>query len=751
MGGWATPAAQADTQTGQSRSLASPGSSISPISLGAAAPARLLGLSAALAAMVAAGTMVAAMHVPSVSIAITRAGADTVHIAGPDVDVPATAPLVFTAPGQAPQTFQAVALADDADPRIGHDGNIAHWDRLSELATTLAGGTAVLRYPGADGTTHDWHIASREQTLATLCPHFWLPWLTTVIALVVGLWVWTVRHRDWASRQFALMSIGIAAAALPIAIAGETPLATPDYRWLLVTNSLGSLLFGAGLLGMLARFPLPLLPRRFADVTLAACLALIALQLFELVPAPYPLIGGACLAILVAMLVLLAAQVVAARHDAPARAAATILATTVSASVVVVVAVAVLPIVIGARQPLHTAFAIPLLLVIHLGVAAATVRSRSVAVERWAGGATREALVTALVIGFDIALVAVAWAVMGPAGAVMTILLTTAHIGLRNGLRRRRDAGARERERVLLRQITQLALAADADRRQALWIDALQLAFAPLDIAPGAAGDTRLSIADDGRLLHVPATAETDALVLSHAENGYRRFDQGHLARARELCTLMASVTSARDAYLRGVVEERRRIARDLHDDVGARLMTSLHRHDSGMMRQDVRDAMADIRLIVGNLVGERRRLEEVLADIRHEAATRLTDADIALDWPPCAGPPDATTVSGEAARHLTSMLRELVSNTIRHAHAGKVAVRVSRADDDLHLTFADDGVGRGAQGNGYGLANVMRRAAALGGTATLADPPGFTAHLHLPRITAIDAAVDAVRTAAAQ
>ncbi|HEX8485864.1 hypothetical protein [Sphingomonas sp.] len=183
------------------------------------------------------------------------------------------------------------------------------------------------------------------------------------------------------------------------------------------------------------------------------------------------------------------------------------------------------------------------------------------------------------------------------------------------------------------------------------------------------------------------------------------------------------------------MMEERLRIARDLHNDVGARLMTSLHRSDGAAMRQDVRDAMADIRLIVGNLAGDTRQLGEVLADVRHEVATRLSAAGVALDWPvetTAMSLPDM--LSGADARHLTSIVRELVSNTIRHAQAHVIVVTADATTTNLSLVVADDGTSRRAPQDGNGPDNMRRRAEALGGEIVFTGPPEFSAIVSVPR-----------------
>ena len=74
--------------------------------------------------------------------------------------------------------------------------------------------------------------------------------------------------------------------------------------------------------------------------------------------------------------------------------------------------------------------------------------------------------------------------------------------------------------------------------------------------------------------------------------------------------------------------QERRRIASDLHDDLGAKLLTIVHTSDSARIPQLAREALDEMRLSVRGLAGKPVRLDEALADWRAEVMTRLQQAD---------------------------------------------------------------------------------------------------------------------------
>lgn len=172
------------------------------------------------------------------------------------------------------------------------------------------------------------------------------------------------------------------------------------------------------------------------------------------------------------------------------------------------------------------------------------------------------------------------------------------------------------------------------------------------------------------------------------------------------------------------VQEERRRIASDLHDDLGARLLHIAHESTRRGDRDDLagmaRQALDEMRLSVRGMVSEPSSASDVLADWRAETVQRLAAAGLRAEWV-APDPPPGVQVPARAQVQLTRVLREAVSNTIRHSggHCCRVSVQVTA--DVLSLSVEDDGVGLSddalaEQGRGHGLGGIQRRVRILGG-----------------------------------
>lgn len=184
------------------------------------------------------------------------------------------------------------------------------------------------------------------------------------------------------------------------------------------------------------------------------------------------------------------------------------------------------------------------------------------------------------------------------------------------------------------------------------------------------------------------------------------------------------------------VVEERERIYRDLHDDVGAKLLSLVFRAGKPEDADLARSALRDLRDVVSRTGASSYQLEDVIADWRVECDQRLTEAGIALDWQ-VDGALEGLSLSQPQALNLGRILREAISNVIHHAGARNVGVSIAVADRQLRLEVRDDGRGLPAKlrPGGRGLRNMESRAARLGGVLSRenAEPSGCIVNLALP------------------
>ncbi len=215
------------------------------------------------------------------------------------------------------------------------------------------------------------------------------------------------------------------------------------------------------------------------------------------------------------------------------------------------------------------------------------------------------------------------------------------------------------------------------------------------------------------------------ALLMSEVAKGYVASEQ---ARA-ELDAKVESVTRdlersfSRQAQMQvehAAQAERKRIAGDLHDDLGAKLLTIIHTSGNDRIAGLAREALEEMRLSVRGLTGKPVRLADAMADWRAESVMRLNQARIEARWrAPEEDPPD--WLPARTYVQTTRILREALSNVIKHSGANLCKIRLQVGEGRLQLSIRDNGRGiplelDGQLDRGHGMSSMKQRAKQLQG-----------------------------------
>ena len=202
--------------------------------------------------------------------------------------------------------------------------------------------------------------------------------------------------------------------------------------------------------------------------------------------------------------------------------------------------------------------------------------------------------------------------------------------------------------------------------------------------------------------------------------------------RVRELTTeFEGNFSQLAELRVEQVTEkERKRIAADLHDDLGAKLLTIVHTSESQRISALAREALEDMRLSVKGLIGKPMRLADALADWRAETVARLSQSKVEVDW---LSPIEETEhlLPSRGFVQTTRIVRESVSNIIKHSGATRCSVRCRIADGYFAMTIQDNGRGipmelDGKLDGGLGMSNMKRRAKQMRGQCLVQSGPGY-------------------------
>ncbi len=249
----------------------------------------------------------------------------------------------------------------------------------------------------------------------------------------------------------------------------------------------------------------------------------------------------------------------------------------------------------------------------------------------------------------------------------------------------------------------------------------LRQMFEPLELRQLARRSSHARVVGDGTSLLVPvpqvsADATPKVILLGFAQRGARMFTADDARLADRVVDLLARALAFDQAVERGRSEERVRIAQDLHDDIGARLLTLMYQAPTREMEDYLRHTLKDLKTLTRGLAAANHRLSHAVPEWKADLTQRLAAADCDVDWTfTWDNDLELGIVQWSA---ITRVLRELVSNTIAHAQARRMQIDGVLENGILTLTVSDDGCGREPQlwAHGLGLGGVRKRVKQLGG-----------------------------------
>jgi signal transduction histidine kinase len=174
-----------------------------------------------------------------------------------------------------------------------------------------------------------------------------------------------------------------------------------------------------------------------------------------------------------------------------------------------------------------------------------------------------------------------------------------------------------------------------------------------------------------------------------------------------------------------GRTEERTRIAQDLHDDIGARLLTLMYKAQDSEVEEYIRHTLQDLKTLTRGLAAGNHRLSHAAAEWKSDITGRLAATGCDLHWSHSADRDILLTVVQWSG--LTRVLRELVNNIITHAQASQVDISVHVDRGLMTMIVSDDGIGRAPEtwSHGLGLGGVRKRVKLLGGRVEWTELPG--------------------------
>ncbi len=195
--------------------------------------------------------------------------------------------------------------------------------------------------------------------------------------------------------------------------------------------------------------------------------------------------------------------------------------------------------------------------------------------------------------------------------------------------------------------------------------------------------------------------------------------------------------------------EERNRIYRDLHDDLGGGLSSIifisedvLEEEKSPGKREQLQrilslsqQAVKNMRDLIWALNSDKDFIEELAFKIKSDAIQKLKDHHIDLQFNLVSIHNPNQAISGPTRRQILAILTEALNNITKHAQASQVNIEIASTKETLEIRIMDNGLGfveKTDKTGGYGLANMRHRAEQIGGKLSLTSQKGMGSEITL-------------------
>ncbi|HEY9053162.1 MAG TPA: ATP-binding protein [Gammaproteobacteria bacterium] len=227
----------------------------------------------------------------------------------------------------------------------------------------------------------------------------------------------------------------------------------------------------------------------------------------------------------------------------------------------------------------------------------------------------------------------------------------------------------------------------------------------------------RCRIINNGLSLQIPAINHNLLYELS-VDNAELAFNDNDIQLAEALLKISRQFISVQEAIDRGANEERQRIARDLHDDVAARMLTLIHRAKDQDAIDLARSILKSLRNAIYTLDNKSTTtILHAITDIRSELQDRLNSIGMQLIWNQDDSLAELTFTPRQHI-NLHRILHEIATNVLRHAEADYIHVDIDVDNDQFHLHVCDNGKGFDINHcvPGKGINNIRTRIKELDG-----------------------------------
>jgi len=364
-------------------------------------------------------------------------------------------------------------------------------------------------------------------------------------------------------------------------------------------------------------------------------------------------------------------------------------------------------------------------------------RSNLFQMEQYIGVAYQWAFASVLFFSLDSILISTSGLSAGESSFILLALVLWVYLPLRQWFHSSFVTAQQDKRQQLVNEA--LVLIAEESLRKSesaerVWKTALQKVFSPAQMEWSNHSDSSGSI-DRGQALAVAANKYSNGLKLSFAEKGARLFNNKDSELVNTLNLLFVKLYDLQDAYLAGLTQERNRIRRDLHDQIGHKLLSLVYSANDEKSRTLAKETMGQLNELIQALKQESIELSDLGLQIKMLGEESCTHSDLEFQWDDNLPDGKETRLSPNQYLNILNIYRELLSNSIKHSNAQTIKSSLDIDASHLTVSLADDGIGfdHNSITPGNGLFNIQSRVEELGAKIEWLTEGGAQVILRVP------------------
>jgi len=552
---------------------------------------------------------------------------------------------------------------------------------------------------------------------------FWALLIFSGIGFYIGIWIWVFRRGQIEARLIAIGGLGFMVGACCLAIYSNRELVINPAQYAVISslNHLGNILFSYSSLILLFYYPSKITNFPFAIIGYLAVIVVWLNETLQWIEIPFhtfyflPYIASSVLGFVFGYW-----QWLKHKNNPVAKASIRWFLLTLTLCISCALTLYFIPTLFNESPLLPVWLAQFIILCLYIGLVLGVIRYRLFEIDRWWFNYWTWFFSACIIIVIDLFLIYLFSINPLNSLSVATLITIWCYLPFRHWFWDNSIASNNSRIEEFFPLLTQAHISSPSSLHfEDSWPDILQKIYKPLSIKLVAQPVESVSITDHGLSIILPALNNEQHIIVSGMEKGGRLFSMHDVHFIESALDYAHNCISWKAHREQGANQERERITRDLHDDVGAILLTLIHKAESEENSILAKNALNGVRDTIYSLSENNYTpLTTALVNWREEIKQRTDAAKVHLLWN--VGALDNPYYLSPRQRiNLDRIIRESITNILKHALPQTINFYIDEAGNKVELIIVDDGNSSDSSTwkANAGLYNLSTRAKEIGAT----------------------------------